>query len=418
MRFLLRQLRQFRLICTGVCAFSSRVSLLPLIVSDDRAIKASLHELIALLRSAGAQIADGLVITCASGALSLKAPGVRRGAMLIRLPENCFVPLTALRLALVGDEIVISSARSQLNSITVAITEAMLEIYNLTGKIAQHRRTSPWSLIAAHPDLLSYVVPPTHVNFPFSAKDVRSGNDAKVMLASFLHSRLFSHKQTEQAKPRPVLLPITDFLDHHWKGEPYSYDGNRAVVMRRSAPVTGKGDQCFARYGLNDAYDNWLIYGFVDEDVPFVQSVATTLSLPGVGTIRIGCIPTAYESDETEPSLHQLLFSVPRILSRKGNRLSAGATVIPGPQAPRALRRSLRVLIRELGAPWRQHSDLVIRAEEQILDANLTYYDELKSCLERLSVANDGHSAIRANFVRLCDQQVRRIRNYVSYAAG
>jgi hypothetical protein len=78
----------------------------------------------------------------------------------------------------------------------------------------------------------------------------------------------------------------------------------------------------------------------------------------------------------------------------------------------------LRVLISELGAPWRRYSDLVIRAEEQILDANLTYYDELKSCLERLSVANDGHSAIRANFVRLCDQQVRRIRNYVSCAAG
>jgi len=391
--------------------------LLPSIVSDDRAIEASLHELIALLRSAGAYISDGLVITCAGGTLNLKAPGVRRGAMLIRLPQDCLVPLSALRFALVGDAIVISSARSRLNRMSVAITEAMFEIYNLTGKIAQHRRTSPWSLIAAHPDLLSYVVPPSQVDFPFSAKDVRSGNDAKVMLASFLHSRLFSHKPTEQAKPCPVLLPITDFLNHHWKGEPYSYDRNRAVVMRRSAPITGKGDQCFARYGLNDAYDNWLIYGFVDEDVPFVQSLATTLNLPGVGTIRIGHAPAAYESDETEPSLHQLV-SVPRILSRKGNRLSVGAMVIPGPQAPRALRRSLRVLISELGAPWRQYSDLVIRAEEQILDANLTYYDELKSCLERLSVANDGHSAIRANFVRLCDQQVRRIRNYVSCAAG
>ena len=117
-----------------------------------------------------------------------------------------------------------------------------------------------------------------------------------------------------------------------------------------------------------------------------MQSLATTLNLPGVGTIRIGHAPAAYESDETEPSLHELLFSVPRILNRKGNRLSVGAMVIPGPQAPRALRRSLRKLISELGAPWQQYGDLVIRAEEQILDANLTYYDELKSCLERLSV--------------------------------
>jgi len=57
-------------------------------------------------------------------------------------------------------------------------------------------------------------------------------------------------------------------------------------------------------------------------------------------------------------------------------------------------------------------------AEEQILHANLTYYDELKSCLEGLSVDDDAHSAIRANFIRLCDEQVARIGKYQSYAAG
>src|SRR5207302_4427912 len=141
---------------------------------------------------------------------------------------------------------------------TTEIAEAMFEIYNLCGKVAQHRRTSPWSLIASHLDLLPYVTPPSRDDFPFSAKDIRSGNDPKVMLASFLHSRVLTHQPSDRAKPSSVLVPITDFLNHHWRGAPYSYDRHGAVVMRRSAPLPGKGDECFASYGFHDAYDTWL----------------------------------------------------------------------------------------------------------------------------------------------------------------
>jgi len=363
-------------------------------------------------------MANGLVIRSVAGRLSIEAPMVRRGAMLIRMPQDCLVPLSALRLALVGDEIVIVSAEPSLNKATIAITEAMFAIYNLSGKLAQHRRTSPWSLIASHLDLLSHITPPSRDDFPFSAKDLRSGDDQTVMLAAFLHSRLLTHRPSGRVKSSPVLVPITDFLNHHWTGAPYSYGRNRAIVMHRSAPLPGNGDECFARYGLHDAYDTWLTYGFVDEDVPFVQSLAITVDLPGVGTIRFGNAPAARESGDGELSAQDSEFYVPRIFSRKGNHLTAGAVMIPGPQAPRALRRALYTLISELGAPRRQHRDLVKRAEQQIHDANLTYYDELKSCLESLSVANDAHSAIRANFVRFCEQQVTRIRNYLSYAAG
>ena len=64
------------------------------------------------------------------------------------------IPLKAFQLALVHDEIVISSPRSRLKKATVAITEAMFAIYSLSGKVAQHRQTSPWSLIGSHLDLL------------------------------------------------------------------------------------------------------------------------------------------------------------------------------------------------------------------------------------------------------------------------
>ena len=389
-----------------------------IVVADDRYTEKALQKLIAALRTAGAAMADRLVVRCVSGTLSIEAPTVRPGAMLIQIPQDCLIPLKAFQLGLANDEIVISSARSRLKSSIVEIAEAMFEIYNLSGKIAQHRQTSPWSLIASHLDLLPYVTPPSRDDFPFSAKDIRSGDDPKVMLASFLHSRVLTHQPSDRARPSSVLVPITDFLNHHWRGAPYSYDRHGAVVMRRSAPLPGKGDECFASYGFHDAYDSWITYGFVDDDVPFVQSLPVTVDLSRVGTIRFGETPLARESDGTEPLPGDLEFYAPRILGRNGNHLKVGAVVIPGPQAPRALRRALRALIGELGVPRQQHRDLVRCAEEQILDANLTYYEELKSCLQGLSVDDDAHSAIRANFIRICDAQVARIRNYLSYAAG
>jgi hypothetical protein len=122
------------------------------------------------------------------------------------------------------------------------------------------------------------------------------------------------------------------------------------------------------------------------------------------------------ETDEPAISARDLRTYVPPILSRKEKCLNVGTVWIPGTQAPRALRRALQLLIGELGAPRNRHRDLVIAAEEQIIDANLTYYAELKSLLKRLAVDNEVHRAIRASFVRLCDQQIARLRDYIGYA--
>ena len=72
--------------------------------------------------------------------------------------------------------------------------------------------------------------------------------------------------------------------------------------------------------------DIFFILTFVDEDVPFVRSVSTTVELPGIGTIRL--------DDASAPDER----GIPRILSKKGNQLAATAVVIPGPDAPRAAR--------------------------------------------------------------------------------
>ena len=187
--------------------------------------------------------------------------------------------------------------------------------------------------------------------------------------------------------------------------------------MRRAAPQPGKGNETFARYGLHDAYDMWITYGFIDDEVPFVQSLATAVKLRGVGTIRFGDVAASRGDDDAEPTVEDLPSYVPRILDRKGDRATVGAAVIPGPEMPRALRRALGILIGELGAPRHGRRALVLAAEEQLLDANLSYYGELKSCLEGLSVGDAAHAAIHANFIRLCDQQTTRLRAYLDFAS-
>jgi len=107
--------------------------------------------------------------------------------------------------------------------------------------------------------------------------------------------------------------------------------------MHRSAPLPEKRDECFASYGFHDAYDTWISYGFVDADVPFVQSLPITLDAP--------------QSWNNSPRRNTRGARE----RRKGAIKTVGAAVIPGPQAPRALSRTLRVLISELGALRQQH---------------------------------------------------------------
>lgn len=91
---------------------------------------------------------------------------------------------------------------------------------------------------------------------------------------------------------------------------------------------------------------------------------------------------------------------------------------VPGPRAPRALRRVLSLLIAELSPGRSVPRELVLYAEQQIIDSDAEYYRWLKATLLDISPGAGVQQPIVDNFIRMCDIQLDRLRDYAGYAQG
>jgi hypothetical protein len=112
------------------------------IAADNLQVERSLRKIVALSKESGAEFSDDLVLKSVNGYLSVEAPPESAGKVLVRLPWDCLVPFSPFRLSIVNDDLVISSYEEGLTDECVTLMEALLELFNLTGKVADHRRTS------------------------------------------------------------------------------------------------------------------------------------------------------------------------------------------------------------------------------------------------------------------------------------
>ena len=391
------------------------------VVADNPEIKRCLRRLLTLSETAGAEFSEDLVVKCIDGHLSIEAPPNSAGKILMRLPWDSLVPLEPFRLAIAGDKFVISSHQPGLTDACVAMMGAMLELYNLTNKLAAHRRTSPWSLAASHPELLRHLMSGRNRSFfKLYQNLISSGNKDGLDLYSFFQTRSFGYSDTTEAPPFLVLMPILDAMNHNYHGARFSLDNisdrDPLLTIRRSVPLPGTGDECFACYGAHDCFDIWTSYSFVDDTPPFMYSLSMTIDLPGLRKFQVTEIVKPRDHNVLPSSMKDLHFYLPQILARRKNHSVIAALVIPGPHAPRALRRTLQFLITELNPGHPQLHDLVLQAERQIITANTAYYQSLADCLRAMPLKDPLQRPILDNFIRTCDLQLGRLRDYTGYA--
>jgi hypothetical protein len=387
------------------------------VVADNPLIERSVLRIAALAEAAGAEFHRDLVVQCSDGALSVEAPPDSAGSILIRLPWDSLVPIPPFEIAVAGDDFSMASYDTEITGTSVAMMEAMLELYNLTHKLAEHRRTSPWCLVASHPELLPKIMTGRQ---PRLQDAIASGHRGEVELRSFLNARVFSYTETPEASSFPVLLPILDAMNHHARGERFRYDApsERGQVLRiaRSQPLPGMGDECFAYYGDHDCYDTWMSYGFVDDAPAFLRSRAMKIDLPGLGTIEIADVVRPLGKAALSPPIRDLHFYIPKILLKREHEIEISSLRVPGPRAPRALRRVLSLLIAELSTARSVPRDLVLHAEHQVIEGNDEYYRTLKAALHGIALEDRLQQPILDNFIRMCDIQLGWLRDYAGYA--
>ena len=135
------------------------------------------------------------------------------------------------------------------------LMQLMLDLFNLTRKVAQHKRSVPWWLAAAHspkscPSSCGCATNPVLRGY---AEAARRGLDDTFTIETFFLSRTLAMKKDDKTPPVRVLMPIVDFMNHHHSGSPYNTLGDAkgfGLVMLNMQPVAGSAE-CFARYGRN-----------------------------------------------------------------------------------------------------------------------------------------------------------------------
>jgi len=389
------------------------------LVCDNRRVRHEVRALHDTCESAGAILHPALRMMVASGNIWLESDLPRTSKeTLISLPQSCLPPVDAFELAVRDEEIRVTGHRQDLPVTQARCFEHMIAIYNATAKLRAHRAASPWFALQDHPEMLDRLIAArTGTQHLSERRDrLREEGHGALLLDTFLAARQYPLRDPESGTPRPVLMPFLEFADHHHAAPGFQRPGPDApadhrVALTNAKPVAGS-DECRVAYGILDALDTYLAYGFVDTETEIVRSVPLTIRLEA-GEIDASARTAPGLARNVPAKLSDLGPMVPRILSRSDATLSVSHLLLPGSQTPHALRRILNWLIRNLlpGVTLGKLREWVLDAEGQVLAANRAFWDEMASWVDARHAGGGRDPSLDA-VRRLVAHQDARLRDY------
>lgn len=389
------------------------------IVSDNQDIERSIEKLLGQIKAAGGFVEDQLTLKCANGYFGIEAPPEIKDKIIVKLPRRCLAPTDTIQVKIEGDDIVIASHDPDVQPETLGIMETMLELFNRTGKIKEHRKTSSYLFLLSHLDLVETLIKGRSERYLRDIRDITPEKEETFVLDTFLKTRSLQYKTNENAEFSLVFMPVIDFMDHHFCGAPFLTQEQRdgcLVAVRRSPPLDEHDRQCRAYYGPNDAFDSWLNYNYVDMDVPFVRSVTMDIELPDMGTFHINAHAKPALLSNLPDHAKDLKNYLPNITARREKYSEASFLIIPGPNAPRALRRVLHVLLAEMQYDHPRLNALVKEAEEQVIARNIAYYQDLRKTVSSLKLNRPDMTFVTDGLLLVCSQQLAKLENYKTFA--
>ncbi len=361
-----------------------------IIESDNKELEESLKRLAKLVRDAGGYIGDGLRIKAENGDLSVLSDldaGVTNE--LVAVPRPALIPIDDFHLTAKDDEFVYSGEKQEYPQITVDLLKTMLEIYNLTGKLKSHRQSSTWVSLANDQETLSKLcaarseAPAIMDNMMMLA----AKNPAGFVLKSYLKTRTLAFRPTAEADAFRVLMPIIDFANHHPRARVFGNKSlhieGRTVTLESCKPVEGSS-QSYARYGVFDAYDMFLNYGYVERGALFARSIPLKIRLGDYGEIDVASKVGLIHKGKLPEGQTDLRAFMPTFLEKRHGFLKLSHLFVPGPPSPYALRRILKICLLEmgLGLDDSKMKQLLAQAETFVTEENLKFYKALKEYLD------------------------------------
>lgn len=394
------------------------------IVTDDPGIEAPLRVMEKHIWDAGGYIDPDIRLESKNGSLSVYSDSKKRDHdHVILLPHECLVPFDGVDVVVKDNQFVVEKKPDDYSARESELLDAMVEVYNRTNKIQIQKDDCPWITIAKEPELLDKILKARTFNekFKFYKNLIDEGNEEKLLVSSFFHSRFLGHKHPETKKPRRVLMPIVDYLNHSYMGSGFNSKTDQTktynyIAIQNKRPILSSSE-CYAYYNILDALDTYLLYNFIDTEVPFVRSVPLDINIPSIGNIRVGSRSGVVFRNKLSKKVADLRRYIPMIVKRDDDKKEYHVThlIIPtDPTRPHALRRVLILILRNIKKDISDSDmkNIVLAIEKMVVVRNIEFYENL--CKEIKAFKTDKVSqAAMDTIYRLADVQRIKLLKYV-----
>ncbi|MDR5887794.1 class I SAM-dependent methyltransferase [Vreelandella janggokensis] len=342
------------------------------IMEGEAATLAPMRHICEVLSQQGAWFHPQLRIHAEGGSLSLHGdPGTPRASYL-RVPMALMPHLECFDVTIKGNAFHCQPNGKPLLSHHHEMMESMIELYNVTDKVALWRDSLPFLAWQGEPALQRLITLRSHdQRFPRYQRLAAEGDNETLLVESFIGSRKFrlrkQHLQTLDVRgiqgKRNVLLPVIDCLNHHLDTDGFTTltDGGEPVMRTFHQPAKDNGE-LLVRYNYYDAVDTLLTYGFMDAASYWIASAPMTLE---VGNHQIDVKTNKVLNENALPfDIVDLRHYVP-IVAPQNQNLTRITKLMLCTQKPFSLRRVLTYLVYQLGLA---HTELVAQQQVAVLE--------------------------------------------------
>lgn len=371
------------------------------IVAENAEVEKEIQNLLDILVDAGSGFHSQLLIYEKGGGLSIKTTEpMEFGKEIIRLPRTVLMPGDQYSLDVKeGAFVVTYPDHSIATDLQRRVINKMYEIYNLTNKVDLHEKYSFLLSLKNSPDLLDklaegreFVIGAYKDWLSWIKAGMTDEQYRKILYETYVKTRPLGYSDPVRESSVSMIMPVLDFMNHHWEGGSFAV-GQGVVrkgdlVMHTSQPFKDS-TECYANYGILDAFDALVRYDFIDKAAPILRSVCVDLEGPAGDVIHIKNHLGFVYKKELKENVQDLRRYIPDI-SFKDDQTVVSHILLPADKSKFALVRVLNIILETYngrhakkmgekeGKIWRK------KAQEKIIEKNNAYYRELLGLIDAL----------------------------------
>ena len=367
--------------------------------SGDAADLEPLQIICRILLQHGAWFHRDLQVHAERGELSLRSRSIDPVRMsYLRVPLRLMPAINDFIISSDGKLLFCKPRHADIPQVQRMLMESMIELYNLTDKLTQWRK-SYLGFWEDQTEALQHLFS-ARQNSVYQAvhNNMKRGLAYEQTLAdSFIGSRKFIMRadsfhagERQSAQDAMVLLPLIDNLNHHSGADGFRiFKHTPASSMRIYAKPCGEKNELFVKYSHFDATDTFMTYGFVDESAKFFFSVPCVITVSSL-EINIENPRRQFSNPYAHPSSKGLGRDAVSITSPLNQVMQVAGIPIPPAEGFEKL-RILTDVIGEASGLVKSRRDMNIFRQgfiEKLLEYNLSWWQTMEQRTQHLDIGH------------------------------